>query len=354
MKRYGYLYEQIIDIDNCRKAIINASESKKKKWYVQKILNNLDWYAEDLSNRLQNHNFTSPYRVKTIVDGCSKKERVIKIPKFYPDQCSHHAIIQIIKPLVLKSSYYWSCANIDERGTSRAQRGSRRITLSPKPMTYCAKMDIRKFYPSLKNEKLKSFLRTKIKDVKALEILDIIIDTSDGLPIGNYTSPWLAEWYLQRLDHYIKEELHIKKYVRYADDIVMADTNKKKLSSAMHKVINYISSELDLQVKDNYQLFKIMKNGKGRKIDFVGNCYANGYTTMRKSRALTIMQQSRLIDKLENKQLPLAHHLCASYVSRNSAYQNNDTTHMKNKYQKHMKYIKKVISERSREICGKK
>lgn len=313
MKRTGYIYEDIINVDNCKKAIINASKSKNKKGYVVKILNNIDYYANDLSKRLQTKRFTTPYRVKKIIDGCSKKERIIHIPKYYPDQCAHHAIVQVLKPFILKSSYYWSCANIEGRGLSRAQRGMRRMT-QQNEIKYCAKLDIRKFYPSLKNDKLKKFLRTKIKDIKALEIIDTIIDTAEGLPIGNYTSPWLAEWYLQSLDHYIKEEL---------------------------------------KVKDNYQLFRV-KNGKnGRKIDFVGQCYAINYSTLRKRRALVIMKQSRLIDRLKRKNKKLNYHLCASYISHNSGYLYSNTYHMKMKYQKHYNCIKKVISERSKENVEK-
>lgn len=352
MKRTGYIYEDIINVDNCKKAIINASKSKNKKGYVVKILNNIDYYANDLSKRLQTKRFTTPYRVKKIIDGCSKKERIIHIPKYYPDQCAHHAIVQVLKPFILKSSYYWSCANIEGRGLSRAQRGMRRMT-QQNEIKYCAKLDIRKFYPSLKNDKLKKFLRTKIKDIKALEIIDTIIDTAEGLPIGNYTSPWLAEWYLQSLDHYIKEELKVKYDVRYADDITLGGNNKKKLHYQLRKTIEYIETKLELKVKDNYQLFRV-KNGKnGRKIDFVGQCYAINYSTLRKRRALVIMKQSRLIDRLKRKNKKLNYHLCASYISHNSGYLYSNTYHMKMKYQKHYNCIKKVISERSKENVEK-
>lgn len=350
MKRYGYIYEDIIDINNCRKAIIEASKSKRNKSYVKNILNNIDFYAEDLSKRFQTLNFTSPYRIKEIQDGASKKKRIIQIPKYYPDQCAHHAIVQVLQPIITKSSYYYSCANMPKRGLSRAQLAA----IKASNLKYCAKTDIKKFYPSINNGKLKIFIRKKLKDKKAIEILDVVIDSCKGLPIGYYTSPWLAEWHSQDLDHYIKENLKIKEYSRYADDQVLADNNKRKLSRATKSVIQYVKKKYGLTIKSNYQVFPIYhknkyeKKGYGRKIDYVGVCYANGFRTIRKRRALVIMKQSRLIDKLIKRDCQLNSHLCNSYMSRTAAFKQADSFGMKKKYYKHVSQIKNVIRRNSK------
>lgn len=106
MKRIGFLHEQIVSEENCRLAIINAAKHKKKRRNVQKVMDNLDFYAKDLSERLARLDFTSPYRTRIIKDGLSGKERELQIPAFYPDQCAHHAIVQVLQPLIMKSSYY--------------------------------------------------------------------------------------------------------------------------------------------------------------------------------------------------------------------------------------------------------
>lgn len=116
MKRYGFLYEQIVSVDNCRLAIINASHKKKNRKMVKKVFDNLEYYANDLSERLIHMDFLSPYKTRIIKDGLSGKERELQVPAFYPDQCAHHAIMQILKPIIEKSSYHWSCANIPNRG----------------------------------------------------------------------------------------------------------------------------------------------------------------------------------------------------------------------------------------------
>jgi retron-type reverse transcriptase len=191
MKRIGFLYEQIVSVENCKLAIQNASRHKGKRQAVKEVMNNLDTYAQDLSERLIRLDFLSPYRTRIIKDGLSGKERELQIPAFYPDQCAHHAIVQILQPIFLKSSYLWSCANIPNRGIDHACKGVERATVRDKKHAkYCVKMDISKFYPSIPHDKLKERLREKIKDEKALQILFKVIDShSPGIPIGNYTSP---------------------------------------------------------------------------------------------------------------------------------------------------------------------
>lgn len=169
MKRFGFLYEKIVSVENCKQAIINASKHKRKRKVVKEINDNLDYYAKDLSERLIRLDFLTPYRTRIIKDGLSGKERELQIPSFYPDQCAHHAIVQILQPIFMKSSYHWSCANIPNRGIDHACKGVERATMRDiKHAKYCVKMDISKFYPSIPHDKLKARLREKIKDEKAL------------------------------------------------------------------------------------------------------------------------------------------------------------------------------------------
>lgn len=124
MKRIGFLYEQIVSVENCKLAIQNASKHKSKRKTVREVMSNLDTYAQDLSERLIRLDFLTPYRTRIIKDGLSGKERELQIPSFYPDQCAHHAIVQILQPIFLKSSYLWSCANIPQPGYRPCLQGS--------------------------------------------------------------------------------------------------------------------------------------------------------------------------------------------------------------------------------------
>ena len=361
MKRIGFLYEQIVSVENCKLAILNAAKHKIKRKNVTKILDDIDFYAQDLSERLICLNFTSPYRTRIIQDGLSGKERELQIPAFYPDQCAHHAIIQVFQPIVLKSSYYWSCANIPERGIDRAARGVERATKwDIEYAKYCVKMDIRKFYPSIPHDKLEERLQEKIKDKKALAIFRTIINSyhsspGKGLPIGNYTSPWLAEFYLQPLDHYIKQILGIKYYIRYADDLVLIGDDKRKLRKALYSIIEYTNS-LGLEIKHNYQLFPIQRKYQGvkrligRKIDFVGRCFGIGITTVRKKRALVLMRQSRYIKKKQKYGRGLSYHTAAGFLSRSACFKRTNSHGMRKKYYDKIntKKLKEIVSNESK------
>lgn len=333
MKRYGHLHEYIVSIENCKRAILNASKHKRNRKQVRKILENIDFYAEDLSARLVKLNFTSPYTKKVIKDGLSGKEREIQVPKFYPDQCAHHAIVQILQPIILKSSYYWSCANIPNRGIKRACIGVERATVrDPRHAKYCAKMDIRKFYPSIPHDKLIECFRHKIKDRKVIALIEVLAFThSQGLPIGNYTSPWFAEFFLQPLDRLIKQTYNVRYYVRYADDLVLIDNNKRRLRVTLNAIKSYLSF-LGLELKPDYQVFKIYQNGKGRKIDFVGRCFGKGFCTIRKRRALAFMRQSRAIQKLQAQNKPIPYRMASGFISRSSCLLHTNSQGLRRKY----------------------
>lgn len=360
MKRFGFLYERIVSVENCRLAILNASQKKKKRKMVKEVLDNLEYYANDLSERMSRMDFLSPYKTRIIKDGLSGKERELQVPAFYPDQCAHHAIMQILKPIIEKSSYRWSCANIPNRGIDLACKGVERATVRDrKHAIFCVKMDISKFYPSIPHGKLKARLREKIKDEKALQIIFKVIDSHNpGLPIGNYTSPWLAELYLQPLDYLIKQKHRIRHYIRYADDLVLIDSNKRKLRKALHDIFLFVE-ELGMTVKHDYQLFRIQpyckeRTGRrGRKIDFVGRCFGIGFTTIRKRRALALMRQSRFIQKLQRQNRPVSYRMASGFLSRCACFKHTKSYAMKKKYYEtvNIKKLKEVVSNESKRKC---
>lgn len=360
MKRFGFIYEQIVSVENCRQAIINASKHKRKRKTVQIVNENLDAFAQDLSERLIRLDFTTPYKTRIIKDGLSGKKRELQIPSFYPDQCAHHAIVQVLQPIIMKSAYHWSCANIPKRGIDHACKGVEKATMRDiKHAKYCVKMDISKFYPSIPHDRLKARLREKIKDEKALQIIYKVIDSHpQGLPIGNYTSPWLAELFLQPLDYFIKQELGVKHYIRYADDLVIIGGNKRKLRKTLYGVMDFIDG-LGMNVKHNYQLYRIQKNckekkhRKGRKIDFVGRCFGIRVTTVRKRRALALMRQSRYIQKLQRQKRPVPYKIASGFLSRSSCFKHTDSKAMKKKYYDtvNIKQLKEVVSNESKRKC---
>jgi len=297
MKRYNNLYIHVVDIDNIKKAIICASKDKRDRKSVIKILDNIDFYASEIQKMLVNRTYEpSPYDVMTIIDGSNRKERVISKPKFYPDQCIHWSLMLVVEPLFHKRIYKWSCASIKGRGIHYAKNYVRGALKDKRKTRYAYQLDIKKFYPSIDNEILKQKLRRMFKDDGIIWLFDTIIDTDKGLPIGNYTSQWLANFYLDDLDKYIKEELHIPYYVRYADDMLMFSPNKRDLHKKRKLIEKFIKEKENLSIKDNWKLYKV----DSRPIDFIGFYFYRDHVTIRDNIYLRIKRRAVKISKKGN------------------------------------------------------
>lgn len=273
---------------------MKASLGKRNQHRVRRVINNIDFYAEQIQRLLKNKEYIpSPYKEKKIYDGAAKKERIICKPRFYPDQIIHWALMLQIEPIIMRGMYEYNCGSVPGRGTALGQKMLRRwLDQDYKNTKYCLKIDILKFYPSVDNEILKQRFRRKIKDKDCLWLIDTIIDSAQGLPIGNYTSQWFSNFYLEDLDHFIKEKLGVKYYIRYVDDLVLLGANKKKLHRARIAIAEYLN-EIHLRMKDNWQVFRV----NSRPIDFLGFKFYRDRTTLRKRNALRIRRRIRKISK---------------------------------------------------------
>jgi hypothetical protein len=191
--------------------------------------------------------------------------------------------------------YDYTCGSVPGRGTSYGQKVLRKwLDNDCRGTKYCLKMDISKFYPSVDVGILKGMFRTKIKDQDCLWLIDAILDSNqDGLPIGNYTSQWFSNFFLQGLEHHIKELLKVKYYIRYVDDLVLLGSNKKVLHKVKLAIDKYLQS-IHLTMKQDWQVFLI----NTRAIDFLGFRFFRDKTILRKRIALRIR---RRITKISRK-----------------------------------------------------
>ena len=297
MKRVGYIYEKVCEIDNIKQAIMKASLGKRDERRIQRVMQNIDTAAKNIQMMLLNKDYVpSPYGIESIYDGASKKERVIQKPKFYPDQIIHWALMLQLEPVLMHGMYEYNCGSIPGRGTSFGHKTVRKwLDADYRGTKYCLSLDVSKFYPSVDNEILKALFRRKIKDSDCLWLIDAIIDSIKGLPIGNFTSPWFANFYLEGLDHFIKQKLGVKYYVRYADDMLLFGPNKKQLHRVRKEISLYLQN-LKLTIKDNWQVFKVDK----RAVDFLGFRFFRDKTILRKRNALRISRRFRKITRKQN------------------------------------------------------
>lgn len=313
MKRFGNLYEKIISVENLYKAELKARRGKKKVKEIKDYVSNLNENILELNKELLNNTYkTSEYSHFIIYE--PKPRNISKLP--YKDRIVHHAIMNYLE-YVFKDSFIaqtYSC--IKNRGIHKCLKAlTKALKLKD---NYCLKLDVKKFYPSISSDILKKLLKTKFKDSRLLSLLDNIIDSHAGLPLGSYTSQWLANFYLNKFDHYIKETKKIKYYFRYCDDIVILGDNKEELHNLRKEIQDYLFNKLDLELS-NFQVFPINKRG----IDFLGYVSYHTHIKLRKSIKKNFI---KMINKYPNKNSRASYYgwLChANTINLQEKYLNN-------------------------------
>ena len=311
MIRKGNLFSKICDLDNLYLAHKNASKGKGHYFQVRRVNRNVGRHLKGIRRMLLDKTYrVGDYKIEIINDK-GKERELYKLP-YYPDRIIQWAIMLQIETILSKNMCYHTCASIKGRGINRAMRLSKKYTKKAVECKYCLKFDIKKFYPSINKSILKSLLRTKFKDRDLLELLDLIIDSyphERGLPIGSYLSQFLANFYLSKFDHWLKEDLRLRYVVRYMDDICIYSDNKPHLHEVLAKIKDYLENKLDLRLKENYQIFPTRVRG----VDFVGYRFFGDFTLLRKSILKNMKRKFRAIDKRMPRVANSDHH-------RNSFY----------------------------------
>lgn len=264
MKRYGNLYARICDIENLRQAAHNAARGKRRRDEVTAFFAELDANLEQLRRELTEKRYrTSPYDVFIKYEG--KRREIFKLP--FRDRVVHWAVMQVLEPIWTPQFTADTHACIKGRGMHSLLRKLRAdLAADPEGTAYCLKLDVRKFYPSIDHAMMKAVVRRKIKDPDVLWLLDGIIDSAPGVPIGNYISQYFANLYLSELDHLLKEVAGVRYYYRYADDMVLLAGDKATLHGWLVLINDWLNEERHVDLKGNYQIFPVESRG----IDFVG------------------------------------------------------------------------------------
>ncbi len=276
MKRIGNLYDKIISIENLQLADQKARKGKKDQRGIKIHDLNRESNILMLHEMLKNKTYrTSEYTTFKIYEPTERE--IFRLP-FYPDRIVHHAVMNVLEPIFISVFTKDTYSSIKKRGIHAASNAVRKALKDVPGTKYCLKFDIRKFYPSIDHAILKLLLRKKFKDNDLLWLLDEIIDSADGVPIGNYLSQYLANFYMCYFDHWIKE-IKLEKYCfRYADDVVILSECKKHLHELFLEIREYFEINLKLTIKSNYQVFLVASRG----IDFVGYVSFHEYTLLRK------------------------------------------------------------------------
>jgi len=277
MKRVNNLYQRICSIENLQLADTTARKGKLTQPGVITHDQNREENIKTLHLMLINKTYkTSEYTTFTIHE---PKERLIFRLPYFPDRIVHHAVMNILEPIFISAFTADTYSCIKKRGIHAAANAVKKALRDVPNTQYCLKLDIQKFYPNIDHDILKQLLRRKIKDRDLLWLLDSIIDSAEGLPIGNYLSQYFANFYLTYFDHWIKQDKQVKYYFRYADDLVIMAADKPYLHQLLFEIRQYLTENLKLKLKENYQIFPVDKRG----IDFVGYVFYHTHTRLRKS-----------------------------------------------------------------------
>lgn len=275
MKRIGNLYSSITSLKNIQEADAKAQLGKANQYGVKLHNENREGNLLVLQDMLASKTYrTSQYDIFTIHE---PKERLVYRLPFFPDRIAHHAIMNVLEPYFVRTFNADTYSCIKKRGIHHLLRKLKRDLNDVPDTQYCLKLDIKKFYPSVDHDVLKGLLQRKFKDADLLWLLGEIIDSAPGLPIGNYLSQYLANFYLSYFDHWIKEQKRVKYYFRYADDIVILGSDKAQLHGLLNDIKAYLS-DLKLEVKDNHQVFPVASRG----VDFVGYVFYHTHIRIRK------------------------------------------------------------------------
>lgn len=254
------------------------------------------------------------------------KERVIKsLP--YQDRIVHQWYIEeFIKPFFYKRFIKDTYACLDNRGTHKAveqvQKYMRKMQ-KKYGKYYVLKCDIHKYFYSIDKEILYNILSKSIKDKKLLEFSKLVLDDGEkiGIPIGNFTSQYFANIYLNDFDHYIKENLHIKYYCRYMDDFIIFIETKKEAKHFLQQVGFYLNKHLRLKLNKKSKYFP---NYHG--IDFCGYRIFETHILLRKrfkrklKKSLILWKKLKTNGKLNQQRMLLSWNSYKGHASHSNSY----------------------------------
>ena len=283
MKTYKNLYKKLCSLENLNLAFRKAKKRKTKKYYVQEFEKNLE---EEL-NKLHNELTTLTYEPKLL------KRFIIRDPKTreihasdFRDRVVYHALVNILEPIYEKIFIYDSYASRLGKGTHKAverfdyfkRKVARNGKLIRKPnnknsvIGYVFKADIKHYFETVDHDILLGILRRKVKDENVIQLVKKILDNfhtkikSKGMPLGNLTSQFFANVYLNELDYFVKHKLKAKYYMRYVDDFVILHNSKSQPEEWKEKINRFLKENLKLELHPDKSRIVSLSRG----IDLIG------------------------------------------------------------------------------------
>ncbi|PNU18645.1 hypothetical protein C2E25_16625 [Geothermobacter hydrogeniphilus] len=253
MKRVGNLYQQIAEPENLRLAFHRACRGKQERGEVVRFRRCFDANLAELRRQLLQEDVpVGDYRFFEVFD---PKRRQICAAAFR-ERVLHHAIMAVCEPVFERYAIFDTYACRPGKGqrmaVARAQQFARQFD-------WYLKLDIRRYFDSIDHKVLLGLLARRFKDRQLLHLFETILSSyctspGKGLPIGNLVSQHLANFYLGHLDHWLKDDMGVKGYLRYMDDFLIYSRSREELKDRLGRVRGFLAGKLHLELKQNIQL----------------------------------------------------------------------------------------------------
>ena len=313
MRKYYNLYKELCSYDNLVSAFVKARKGKSKKDYVvnfeSDLIKNLKILQEDLINKKYT---PSPLKKFIVRD---PKTRTIH-SSIFRDRIVHHAIINILNPIYEKIFIYDSFASRKNKGThnavNRFESFVRKVSLNGRLVRnnfnnnsikgYTLKADFKHYFDTVNHSVLINILKKKIDDEDLIWLIKKVLgnfETSNGIgmPLGNYTSQFFANVYLNELDYYIKHILKARFYIRYVDDFVILHKDKRVLGYYLKHINNFLPC-LKIKLHPDKTEIHALRNG----ITFMGYRVFYHYKLLRKRNIKYFVRKLEKNISLHNNQ----------------------------------------------------
>lgn len=264
MRRVRGLFDEFVSYANLMSAYRKARKGTRRNEETALFFFHLEKELFQLQEELINLSYQpQSYRYFKIYD---PKERTISVAPFR-DRVVHHALVNILEPIFEKTFIHDSYATRKGKGTHAAIAQAQRYL---KREGWFLKTDIDKYFDSIRHDKLMELIGRKVKDAGLLDITGRVIRNGGcngvGLPIGNLTSQFFANVYLNGFDYFVKQNLRVKCYIRYMDDFVLFSKRRADLREYRRAVVAYLETELGLRLKPGATFI----NGASNGLTFVG------------------------------------------------------------------------------------
>lgn len=282
MRRHRDLFETICSFENLLSAAHKAARGKRSRDDVARFGHRIETELPALRSELLDGTYRpGAYRTFAVHD--TKPRQISAAP--FRDRVVHHALCNVIEPLFDRSFISDSYASRKGRGFHAALN---RLTAFMWRSDYCLKLDIRRYFPSIDHAILMSLIRRKVACERTLDLVARIVahspeergpavwfpgddllsplDRRAGLPLGNQTSQFFGNVYLNPLDHFVTEALGCSHYIRYVDDMVVLGDDKSALWDVRDSIRDFAGCRLRLELHPAKQAVMPVTCG----VDFLG------------------------------------------------------------------------------------